>query len=196
MSAMVPPAERKNGTTMSMVLNDQAIYMKFPGVEKETGGKHWIRLDLATLSAGDDALSAIASQLRDADPSNNLEYLEGAQDVVLVGSEDVKGVPTQHYKFTIDMNKALEGTPEGFRAAVSTAMAQMGGNLLPGEVWLGDDGLPRRFVYDMDLSKAAGKPTVVHFLMEMSDFGQPVQITIPPDNDMVDADSAGFGLGS
>ena len=114
----------------------------------------------------------------------------------MVGSEDVRGVPTQHYKFTIDMNKALESAPESFRKVVSAAIAQLGTSTLPGEVWLDAEGLPRRFAYYMDFSKAAGKPVVMHFSMEAFDFGQPVQVTIPADADIADAASAGYDLGS
>ena len=196
MASLMPPAERKAGTKVAMVLNDQAMYMQFPGLAKETGGKHWMRLDLATLGEG-NPFAAMADQFRNADPSKNVEFLEGVKDVTTVGTEDVRGVPTTHYKVTIDLKQALKDVPESLRATVTEALSQMGGDgMLPGEVWLDDEGLPRRFVYDMSLPVGAGgAPAVLHFSMEMFDFGQPVSVTIPPDNDVVDAGSL-FGGGA
>jgi hypothetical protein len=197
MASLMSPAERKAGTKVGMVLNDQAMYMQFPGLAKETGGKHWMRLDLATLGEG-NPFAAMAEQFRDADPSKNVEFLEGVKDVTTLGTEDVRGVSTTHYKVTIDLKQALNDVPEGLRAMVSEALAQMGGDgTLPGEVWLDNDGLPRRFVYDMSLPVGeGGAPAVLHFNMEMFDFGLPVSVTIPPDNDVVDAGSLFGGVDS
>jgi len=195
MASLMPPAERKAGTKVSMVLNDQAMYMQFPGLAEEMGGKHWMRLDLATLGEA-NPFAAMAEQFRDADPSKNVEFLEGVKDVTTVGTEDVRGVSTTHYKVTIDMKQALDDVPESLRATVTEALSQMGGDgILPGEVWLDGDGLPRRFVYDMSLPLGdGGAPAVLHFSMEMFDFGQPVSVTTPPDSDVIDAGSLFGGV--
>jgi hypothetical protein len=195
MASLMSPAERKAGTKVAMVLNDQAMYMQFPGLAEETGGKHWMRLDLATLGEG-NPFAAMAEQFRDADPSKNVEFLEGVKDVTTLGTEDVRGVATTHYKVTIDLKQAINDVPESLRATVTEALSQMGGDgMLPGEVWLDDDGLPRRFVYDMSLPVGnGGAPAVLHFSMEMFDFGQPVSVTTPPDNEVIDAGSLFGGV--
>jgi hypothetical protein len=187
MGSLLSPAERKLGTKVGMVMTDQAMYMQMPGLAKETGGKHWVRLDFATLG-DENFLGPLMEQLRDADPSKNVAFLAGAQDVTTVGVEDVRGVSTTHYKFTIDMQKALADAPENLRQLLSKAAAQVGSMPpMPGEVWLDGDGLPRRFVYEMSMPVPGGAPMTVKADMEMFDFGQPVSVSLPADNDIVDA---------
>ena len=186
MGALLPAAERKAGTSLEAILNDQAMYMKVPGLAAETAGKHWVRIDLATVPGG-DVFGAIAQQLKNADPTSNLKFLDGAQDVTVVGQEDVRGVATTHYGFTVDMQKALASAPDSLRSAVSAAVAQLGMTTVPGEVWLDGDGLPRRFAYDMKLPVGQAAPSAVHMSMDFFDFGQPVQVSLPPDGDIVDS---------
>jgi hypothetical protein len=188
MASLLPPEERKDGTKVSVVLNDQAMYMQIPGLAQETGGKHWMRLDLATLG-GDNPFGAMAEQFRNADPSKSMEFLAGVKDATVVGTEDVRGVPTTHYKITIDLQQAMTQMPENLKGFVSEVFSQMpGGGLLPGDVWLGGDGLPRRLSYEMSVpGGAGGAPVVLRFSMDTFDFGQPLSVTIPADNDIVDA---------
>jgi hypothetical protein len=187
MGSLLSPADQKLGTKVGMVMTDQAMYMQMPGLAKETGGKHWIRLDFATLG-DDNFLGPLMEQLRDADPSKNVAFLEGAQDVTTVGVEDVRGVSTTHYKFTIDLQKALAEAPENLRNILSKAATQLGSiPSMPGEVWLDADGMPRRFVYEMSLPVPGDAPMTVKADMEMFDFGQPVSVSLPADNDIVDA---------
>lgn len=190
MGAIIPAAQRSAGTTVEALLNDQAMYMKFPGLSAMTGGKHWVRIDLATV-AGGDIFGSMVSQLKNADPTENLHFLDGAQDVTVVGPEDVRGVPTTHYRFTVDMQQALAAAPESWRTAVGDAITKMGMTTLPGEVWLDGDGMARRFAYDMKLPVDGATPTSVHMAMELFDFGQPVQATLPPDGDVVDSSALG-----
>jgi hypothetical protein len=187
MGSLLPAAERKNGTKVSVVLNDQAMYMQIPGLAKDTG-KNWMRLDLATLGA-DNPFGAMAEQFRNADPSKNMEFLEGVKDATVVGTEDIRGVATTHYKITIDLQQAMSQMPENLKGLVAEAFSQMaGGGTLPGEVWLGSDGLPRRLSYDMSFpGGAGGAPAVVHFSMDTFDFGQPLSVAIPADKDLIDA---------
>ena len=189
MASLLPPEARQAGSKVSMILKDKVMYMQYPGLAAETGGKHWIRLDLAALG-GDNPMLALASQLLEADPSKSIGFFEGAQDVTTVGSETVRGVPTTHYKMTIDMQKALASVSENFPGSVSTAMSQLGMSTLPAETWLDADGLPRRFSYDMKLP-VPGAPQTVHFSMDFFDYGKPVSVSIPPASDVIDSSALG-----
>ena len=190
MASLIPPAERKAGTKVQMVLTDQAMYMQYPGIAAETGGKRWLRVDLATLGQ-DNPLAPMIEQMREADPGQNVAFLEGAQDVTTAGTEDVRGVSTTHYKFTIDMRKASAAAPENYRKFIDEALAQLGSSpLLPGDVWLDADGLPRRMSFEMSMAPEPGAaPMKVTVSMDIFDFGLPGSITPPADNDVVDAGS-------
>jgi len=189
--SLIPPAERKAGTKASMLLNDQAMYMTFPGLAKETGGKNWMRLDLASLGE-DNVFGALFETMREADPSKNVAFLEGAEDVTTVGVEDVRGTSTTHYRFTIDMQKAATEAPEKLRKFVTDALAEMGDvKTLPAEVWLDAGGMPRRMVYEMPVPTgvAGESPITVKVSMDMFDFDKPVTVTLPADTDVIDAGS-------
>ncbi|HEV3365616.1 MAG TPA: hypothetical protein VG795_16030, partial [Acidimicrobiia bacterium] len=144
MASLLPPEARQAGSKVEMILKDEAMYMQYPGLAAEAGGKHWIRVDFAALGAAGQ-LTSLATQLREADPSKNVAFLAGAKDVTTIGAETVRGVATTHYKLTIDMQKALVEIPADLRSTVSSAIAQLGLTTLPAEVWLDGDGLPRRF---------------------------------------------------
>ena len=193
MGALLPTADRKAGTTMTVIVNDQAMYMQMPGLAADTGGKHWIRLDLASVGA-DKVFGALAEQVRNANPSQSLDFFNGAKDVTVVGPEDVRGVSTIHYRVTIDLQAAMAKMPDSVRSALAAAAAQLPPTM-PGEVWLDGEGLPRRVAYDMSIPTGAAGPTAVHFSMDLFDFGQPVSASIPADGDVIDA-SALEGGGS
>ena len=197
MGTLLPAAARKAGTTVSAILNDQAMYMQMPGLAAEAGGKHWIRLDLASVGV-DKLFGSLAEQVRNADPSKALNYFDGARDVTVVGPEDVRGVPTTHYRVTIDVQAALAKMPESVRSAMAPALAQLPATM-PGEVWLDGDGLPRRVAYDISIPAGTAAPMTLHFSMDLFDFGQPVSVSIPADSDVVDAgalEGAGSGIRS
>ena len=53
---------------------------------------------------------------------------------------------------------------------------------MPVEVWIGSDGLVRRVSMSFDLSSTgmAGAKGAMAMTMDFSELGQPVQITVPP----------------
>ena len=63
-------------------------------------GSSWISRSSASRL---DRLRANSCSRSQADPSQALEYLQGATDVQAVGDEDVRGVPTTHYKAVVDL---------------------------------------------------------------------------------------------
>lgn len=129
---------------------------------------------------------------RSSDPLANLSLLTGAaEDVTEVGEEDVRGVATRHFKVTVSVEKSLAQVPERFRPAMSQLTEQLGTKTLPVDVWIGDDGLPRRLGYEVDLSKASipgaeGLSGSVKTTMDVFDYGKPVEATVPPAEDTVD----------
>jgi hypothetical protein len=95
---------------------------------------------------------------------------------------------------TVDLGKAVANAPEGLRATVAKAAEMMGTGTYPAEIWLGDDGLPRRMQYTMDISKmklpdntpspfGAGN---MEFRMDLYDFGVDVGVVVPPASQTAD----------
>lgn len=203
--ASIIPGTPPGGATVSTVFDGKAVYMRFPPelAAGLPGGKQWARLDLAALSsqAGID-VAALTAQFNSSDPLANIALLAGAAgEVTEVGTEDVRGVSTRHLKMTVDLQKAAEQltskvsgpNAERLRAAVTQAATTVGVNQLPMEAWIDADGFPRRLAYEMDLSKAKvpgaeGAPATgtAKVSMEFFDFGQDVDVNIPPIGETVD----------
>jgi hypothetical protein len=190
---LLPGAGTADATT-AFVFDGKAFYMRFPeALAAQLGGKHWVRFDTSALSkqSGID-LDTLLAQFRSSDPLANLSLLTGAaEDVSEVGTEDVRGVSTRHLKVTVNLDKAVSQAAARFRPAVSQLTEQLGTDTLPVDVWIADDGLPRRLVYQVDLTKASvpgaeGATGTVKTTMEIFDYGKPIEATIPPAEDTAD----------
>jgi hypothetical protein len=203
--ASIIPGTAPGGATVSTVFDGKAIYMRFPD-ELAAGlpeGKRWARIDLAALSseAGID-VAALSAQFNSSDPLANIALLTGAAgEVTELGTEDVRGISTRHLRMTVDLQKATEQVAsrlagpnaERLKAAVTQAATTVGVTQLPIEAWIDSDGLPRRLVYEMDLSKAKvpgaeGAPAAgtAKVNMEFFDFGKDINVSIPPAGETID----------
>jgi hypothetical protein len=176
------------GGTTNFVFDGRSFYLRFPEVMAGAlGGRRWVRVDLADLSgqSGVD-LQAALEQFRSPDPGANLAMLTGAADDVReLGTEEVRGDRTKHLRLTVDVDKALGKTPSRFRSSLSQLVSSLGTRELPVDVWIGDDLLPRRLAYEMDLSRGplAGLPGAARSLrmrLDIYDYGQSVSAVVPP----------------
>jgi len=141
-----------------------------------------------TQLAADDA--AAQGGLGSADLGSRLELLAGGVTALEeVGEEEVRGVPSVHYRVTVDLPRAAEAAPEDQRAILTDLAEQGGITELPFDLWVGE-GLVRRMSYRLDLPRAAegesataglaGGASIVT-IVEYFDFGVPFQPRIPDD---------------
>jgi hypothetical protein len=164
---------------------DRQIYMQFPPSVQKKVGKPWVRIDLekATKAQGID-LGALQSTTS-SDPSGQLDQLRGAGDVTKVGSEQVRGTDTTHYKATIDLRKSVERAPaaqrEAARRSVENIIKDTGQSSVPMEVWLDKAGRARRLKFTQ---KIQGKS--VTLTMELYDFGTKEALKAPPASETKD----------
>lgn len=184
---------------IEMVTQGQTIYMKFPDHEQLGLPTPWLKMDLDKMEGvqGMESLSRLNN-----DPARSMEMLRGASDDVgEVGTEDVRGVSTTHYKATVDLDKAIENVPEEDRAEVKKQFDTLGVDTVPTEVWIDEEGLLRRQRSTVDLSKAEGAaagggqaPTEMMMEIELYDFGAEVDVEPPPADETTDfADLQGAG---
>ena len=86
-------------STMDVVLSDSKVYLRSPlfSLLLPTG-KTWIELDLSKgATAGGIDLASLLAQ----DPTDALDALQSASTVTEVGTVQVGGVSTTHYKATV-----------------------------------------------------------------------------------------------
>ena len=182
------------GPPIDAVFDNATVYEKFPPALGSVlpAGKSWVKVDLATAgrSVGVDASGL--SQAQAGDPSQTLDFLRGASDrVIRVGTEDVRGSATTHYRAVVDLNKAADQSPTA-RDAIKSTVKLLGSSSMPVDVWVDAQGRVRRMKYVVDLSKSkvtastASVPGSVTFTLELFDFGVPVQAVVPPADQVVD----------
>jgi len=140
------------------------------------------------------------------DFTQTLESLRGVtgEPEVVGEDEEVRGVPTTHYRATMDLEEALAQAPAEQRERLEAAFEQIGssGELgdadVPVDVWIDEDDLPRRVRVEMDSMFAAlglgdGAMTMT---MEYFDYGDDVSIEVPPADEVTPLSEALGGLGA
>jgi hypothetical protein len=184
-------------TKMSMILDGEVFYMKWPasmaqGMGLDMGGRSWAKIDLAALGAKGEAFEGLLTQAKQADPAAYVSLMAGAtDDITEVGTEEVRGTKTRHFKMTVDTAAVYEGASPELKEASKSFVDQYGSNAkLPVEVWIGDDDLPRKISMTIDTStipdaQALGTGTIVTTI-EMFDYGVTVDAAVPPAEDTFD----------
>jgi hypothetical protein len=160
---------------MDVVLSGNKVYLRSPlfGVVLPTG-KTWVELDLSKgATAGGIDLGSLLSQ----DPSQALDALQNLSTVTEVGTAQLGGVSTTHYKATVTK---------------SSATTNAGGVY---DVWVGDDGYIHR-VRTIVAGSSGSTTGAVAATSNLSGFGEPVTVTVPPASQTVVSSNGSIpGLG-
>jgi hypothetical protein len=159
-------ASSTGAQAMELILLGQAMYMKSPGLG--TGDK-WVKIDLSD----PDSLFGMIGKA--TDPEAMFKAMEAPEKLELIGTEDVDGVATHHYRITMDPAQYLDAMefPE--------AMEDMLPDELVTEMWVDGDSLPRKFAQTIEVpAMGGGAPTTSSTQGTYSDFGADVEIEAPP----------------
>ena len=185
------------GGEMEMVMDDGVIYMRSPAFEGAP--TPWVSLDPSKMDP------AAAAQFGGfgagtTDPSAYAGLFAGVFDVKASGEADIDGIATTRYTGTIDLQKVLEGfadvvgedadakTTEQLEAAVEQFEALGIEGKIPFQIWIDEEGLPRRQRITMDFGDLV--PGTGDAEMEMtvdySAFGEPVDVELPKASEVTD----------
>jgi len=135
-------------------------------------GKTWIKVDLSKQAkAGGLDLSKILAQ----DPTQALDALQNASSVVQVGQAQSGGVTLTHYRATI----------------TKSAATGIGGGTY--DVWVGDDGYIHRV--RTVVAGTGSTAAAVRATSNLSGFGEPVTVTVPPASQTATSNGSIPGLG-
>lgn len=146
--------------SIDVVLVDGTAYMSMPGSTE--AGKFF------EIDESNPAMANLDDGLSPADSFAAFEAgLEGVEDL---GDEDVDGEPTTHYRLHVDAAAALE-------AGGQTAVPGVPETLVY-DVWIDRDDHMRRMTYEL-----AG----TEFTVDMTAWGEDVDIVAPDPEDVVDA---------
>lgn len=201
---VVDLAEQKSLMTVKMeMLGEMEIrqiggiaYQKIPpDMQAQIQGvKPWIKMDVDAFYR--EQYGASLSEMQSGaptDPAQQLEYLKSVGSVREIGQEQVRSVPTTHYRAVVDLKKEADmtGDPD-VQKAYKKLRDMIGSSPLPIDVWLDGKDRVRRYAMDMNLEvDAPVDPTAsdgatekvrtqVSMTEDIFDFGVPVNVSPPP----------------
>jgi hypothetical protein len=161
------------GGTFAIRMVDGVMYMGLDALlggrrPAALAGKEWVEIDTSDLGVSSD-------QLTNQNPADVLESLRGAGKVDELGTQEIDGVETTHFRAQIDTSKALARLSDRQREQAGAFLTQMGSSY-PMDVWIDSDGLPRRFELNLTITGTGS----VAMRMDFSHYGEAVDVGAPP----------------
>lgn len=150
----------------------------------------WVSLDLAELE--EERIDDPTIGFNALNPAVWVDLLGGALtgSVEEVGTEKLGEHRTTHYRLNVDREKAFEDLPDDRIKDLEEMFLLLGaeGIVTPAELWLDAEGLPRRFVYELEQRVDRRTAFRLTLTFEMSDFGTQTQITTPSTDEVIEVD--------
>lgn len=182
----LPSSLTQNGSSAEFVLADKVMYLEMPLISGMLpSGKRWLKVDLA--SAARQAGTSLGS-FGQINPQQWLQELLASNNTQKLGTDTVQGEQMTHYRTTIDPSK-LSNVPAAQRAAVRKALKQIGMSTVPVDVWVDGKGLLRQESISMTLGQGLQSATM-KVTFDMHDFGETVNVQVPPPDQVFDAGAA------
>ncbi|MEU6395163.1 hypothetical protein [Streptomyces sp. NPDC046939] len=176
-----------------LVWQNNVMYMDMGAkAAADMDGKRWMKMDLGAVakSSGNEALSRqMTGSLESAnqDPAQQIAVLLDSPNLKHLGSAQIDGVQTQHYKgkLTVDemmaKNDSLKVLDKADRDELLKSVKKAGIKDYDTELWVNEDDLPVRLDVTMDSAQGA-----VEISEKFSDYGAAVQVQTPPANETFD----------
>jgi predicted small lipoprotein YifL len=176
------------GEKWTVVTRGLVLYMHAPTLAQQLpGGKQWLKLDVEAIAKRQNVDLGQFRQLTQNDPTQMLAYLKATSGKIdKVGTEDIRGVETTHYRATVDLDRVAEQAPPNlrktFRTSIQSLKRGLGTDKIPVDVWVDGNDLVRRLEEHLPVA-GGGK---IDFSVDFFDFGTPVSITPPPASETLD----------
>ena len=178
---------------LDAIQDGDVVYIKFPPLAKELpDGKTWVKGNAEDFSkTGTSGLDQFGS-LSGMDPRDIFGFLKAVSgSIEAVGSEEVRGVESSHYRATLDPAKLTELVPAEQRKAlggVDDAARQAGIDELPIDVWIDADNRIRKLAIELDAKMPGSDASLeASFVVELYDYGTPLVLDLPPADEVADA---------
>jgi hypothetical protein len=182
-----------DGWKIEAIMDGHVMYLRFPAMSEQLpDGKSWVRADLlkSGRAAGIDLEGF--QQFTNNDPRAMLDFLRSVSGKVeTVGTEELRGVATTHYRTTInplDYEKlAPPDKREQLRSLVEDMVTQAGIGNIPVDIWLDDFGLVRKLSMAFSATQpGTSESAQASMAFELYDYGKDVAIALPPAAEVVD----------
>ncbi|MEU7584160.1 hypothetical protein AB0B50_42000 [Streptomyces sp. NPDC041068] len=166
------PAGDDEHRPITELLSAGALFMKNRGAGVPSD--KWVRIETRSLSDGNLVTGGAT------DPLAAAELLRGARKVVFVGDERVGGAEVRHYRGVADLRAAAKAASAGQRGALGVAAAKgFSKGSVPFDVYLDERGRVRKLRQQFAVAEANVASTTLLY-----DFGAPVEVRLPADEDI------------
>ena len=189
-SGDLPKLDDPEGWKIQVVRDGSVAYVRFPAFDdKLPAGKSWIRGDENGLST--DGFDF--GQFTNNDPRQVLDALRAVTgDVQTVGTEELRGAETTHYRAVVDPARVAKQTPgndgQTAQSLLGLLTSEAGLGDIPVDVWLDSDGLVRKLTLELNASDpATSQPGSATMSFELWDYGKAIAIHVPPASQVVAA---------
>jgi hypothetical protein len=168
-------------------------YIQFPPLAEELpAGKTWVKGDAKDIASAEAGQLGQFGSLAGTDPKDVFGMLKAVSgSIESVGSETLRGVETSHYRATIDVAKLESLVPAEQRESLGgldDSAKQAGLTEIPVDVWIDADQRVRKLSLEIDAKQPGTEESVkASFVVELYDYGQPLEIELPPADQVVDA---------
>lgn len=179
----------RNRLQLSELISHLSVYLRtstIPTLAKATGGKPWVKLDVGG-ETGALGLSALPTS---TDPTQFVDYLRAVSSSTKpLGTLMVRGVETNGYRATVDLDRYPNLVAPSQRAAVARGVKSLetatGVHTIPMDVWVDRGGLVRRL--GMSFAECAQGTTFVFSMdVDLYDFGTQANPRIPAASQVYD----------
>lgn len=147
-------------------------YVSSDDADSLPDGKKWIEIDFAAAAKGTSQADPVSGG-----PTEGLKLLDRVQESEVVGKEDVRGVPTTHYRGTLPTPDKVFGVKASYSA-------------LDVDVWIDAQERVRRF--QIAISGSVGESadsSTTKMTMDFVEFGRVPKIELPPADEVFNATS-------
>jgi hypothetical protein len=184
MSATGSTATGTQGFTLEEIVDDGDLYLQSPELGAALGGSSkWMLMRSEAL--GDLLQSNASGAGMSASPTQQLDALEDASyEVTEVGSEQLNGGPSTHYRALLDIDKLTEEIKDevsgDFGDSIEKSMDQVSSATV--DVWIDASGLLRRETSTSSMG-SLGSFTMT---MDFGHYGIHPDIELPPSSEVYD----------
>lgn len=178
---------------LEVIRDGDVAYVSFPLMaEQLPAGKKWVKGDAKELSGASAGRLGQFGSVAGTDPRDVFGMLKAVSgSIVALGTDEIRGVETSHYKATIDVAKLEQLVPEAQRQSLGSldeAAKASGLSAIPIEVWIDDDQRVRKLSLDVEAKHPGTSQTVkASLVVELYDYGKLLDIKLPPADEVVDA---------
>jgi hypothetical protein len=191
-SGDLPDFDDPAGWKIEVVQDGGVGYVRLPAIDDRLPeGKTWVRGMAGDVNAGGFDFKELES-FTQSDPREVLEALNGLTgEIETLGTEDLRGVETTHYRAVLDPVELAKRAAAGRADATSLVdeLSTQGGiGDVPLDVWIDANGLVRKLSLDFSATDStSAQSSHVALAFELWDYGESVEIDVPPASQVVDA---------